>query len=873
MKRYNSINWNWIFLGILLPIISFFVSMTGVFAFFTATASKTEAKTKTAIISIGYTNNTNGFLNSTAITGDSIINPGDTLKISGAVQNTGDDDVYTILHFELYTKKSGQNEIQIVDKYYTFPTSSSSSTLIEIPQLTDPNAEYTASAKKLTANTSTMLGETANFELDYTFDWFDYDNSYQNATACYLLTAQAIQVANLTDGVQATNLLMGIKNPKISLTISNLESGNTTSYFINTGTSIADILASCETVYNSTNSCGWFTDKACTIPVDTSAPATHGLTLYTNKATTDCLTISNGSVTSVDTTKLPSDGMVVIPKEYNGVQVSSIADTVFYQKTSIKSVVLPSGITTIGANTFRESSLESINLPEGLTTIKDMAFSKCASLKDVTLPSSLTSLGQYAFLYCSSLTKITIPGSIKTVSFGAIGACSNLQTVILEEGVESLAQQAIAQNSNLTSVTLPSTLKSIGRSAFTACTSLENITLPSNLQTLGQQAFASCSKLQSINIPGSVNTVGVGAFWKCTNLKSATLNEGIEIIGLQAFNECNTLEEISLPSTLKQIRRAAFNDCYKLKRLDLNEGLIFIASFAFNHCNSIENTTITIPSTLVQIGGDEYTGDNEDNSIIGSHVFYDFGDNYVSSFRVATGNKHFVSKDGVLYTKNLKYMVAYPAAKTSESYSIEEGCEYIYELGLGRPSYLKSLHLPDSYIIDSPSNLPSTFQNTQNSFICSIYVFNKIETYTVNSTNTKYTSINGQLYTKDGKTLLAVPTKCWDNNKVIKLADSCTTISAGALYWSDDGAEYTYVGGTVGGYPSMIVIGENVTTIEESAFVRLYKGTKVLCEATQKPSGWATTLGNDSSIYYYSESTPTTTGNYWHYVHGIPTVY
>lgn len=183
-------------------MLMFFLSMASVYAYFTATASKQQSELTTAIIRVGFTSDTGATIDSNSITDSTKIVPGETLEISGAIQNIGNSDIYTILHYELFTQKVNESEIQIVDKYYTF----SGSTMVEINDISNPDDSIQA-ARKLTANATTMLGETVGFNLNHKFDFYDYDNTYQNATARYLITAHAIQVANLDDGVQATQLI------------------------------------------------------------------------------------------------------------------------------------------------------------------------------------------------------------------------------------------------------------------------------------------------------------------------------------------------------------------------------------------------------------------------------------------------------------------------------------------------------------------------------------------------------------------------------------------------------------------------------------------------------------------------------------------
>ena len=67
---------------------------------------------------------------------------------------------------------------------------------------------------------------------------------------------------------------------------------------------------------------------------------------------------------------------------------------------SIKSVIIPDGVTRIGEDAFCDcSSLTSIDIPSSVTSIGLYAFRECSSLESVTIPESVTSIGYAAFLY------------------------------------------------------------------------------------------------------------------------------------------------------------------------------------------------------------------------------------------------------------------------------------------------------------------------------------------------------------------------------------------------------------------------------------------------------------------------------------------
>ena len=70
------------------------------------------------------------------------------------------------------------------------------------------------------------------------------------------------------------------------------------------------------------------------------------------------------------------------------------------------------------------SSMKSITIPEGITSVVPYAFQGCAYIKQVELPDSLISIGEYAFEGCSGLTEIKLPASVRTIGWNAYGGCT-----------------------------------------------------------------------------------------------------------------------------------------------------------------------------------------------------------------------------------------------------------------------------------------------------------------------------------------------------------------------------------------------------------------------------------------------------------------
>lgn len=91
--------------------------------------------------------------------------------------------------------------------------------------------------------------------------------------------------------------------------------------------------------------------------------------------------------------------------------VNTLGFNTFYSCTSLTSITLPEGLTSIGVNTFLScASLTSITLPNSLTSIANGAFGNCTSLSLVTsLPTIPPSLGDYVFYNTHANLAIKVP--------------------------------------------------------------------------------------------------------------------------------------------------------------------------------------------------------------------------------------------------------------------------------------------------------------------------------------------------------------------------------------------------------------------------------------------------------------------------------
>lgn len=176
-----------------------------------------------------------------------------------------------------------------------------------------------------------------------------------------------------------------------------------------------------------------------------------------------------------------------------------VSDISWYDyRGSIRSIVVSSGITTIGNYSFYNLFMvSSVIIPNSVTSIGQGAFQQCSSLTSITIPTCVTSIGKDAFQSCTGLLSITIPNNVTSIKDGVFYGCTRLS-----------------------SITIPNSVTSIGEMAFSGCSNLTSITIPNSVETIGEIAFSSCSALASVIIGNSVSNIGKWAFWGCSKLKN-----------------------------------------------------------------------------------------------------------------------------------------------------------------------------------------------------------------------------------------------------------------------------------------------------------------------------------------------------------------
>lgn len=420
-------------------------------------------------------------------------------------------------------------------------------------------------------------------------------------------------------------------------------------------------------------------------------------------------TMANYVVTSSSS----CSGTVTIPAG-----TTSIAGYSF-EGSGVTSINVPNTVTSIGAAAFRAAtSLTTVTFESGstLTSIGSAAFERTA-IASISLPSTLTSLGNYAFWSNSALTSIIIPEGISALYENTFAYITTLTSVTLPINLSYIDMETFKGATALTSLIIPNRVSYIGANAFTNTTALTTYTYcgtvsDAELTTAGlggktktcappvlfdcptgggkYQVFdgeligttgtcsgdlvldssvtaikyisLSSSTITSLTIPASVRAI-TNPFYYTRTLVSITADsasttfksiDGVlfNFLGtsLIAYPSSKPGTSYTIPSSVTSIGIYAFGSNKFLTSMSIPDGVVSTGGGIFHDSQAL--TTVSIGTGLTNLGQQDFAWIKT-----------------LTAINVDPANNSFASIDGVLYSKDISVLRAYPANKAGTSYT------------------------------------------------------------------------------------------------------------------------------------------------------------------------------------------------------------
>ena len=497
-------------------------------------------------------------------------------------------------------------------------------------------------------------------------------------------------------------------------------------------------------------------------------------------------------------------------------------------------------------------------VPEGVYYIGDYAFAGCANLTSIAIPAGVCIIDRTAIDDCTNLTDIYYDGfpsgwhgiEIWGAGFGDIfaniiihfaecehsewydyGSCTNCGfrefMFSLNEDGESYTVTGIGEDFKGSTMAIPGTFNNkpvtiIGERAFYYCNALRTsnsaeIIIPDSIVSIEAEAFSDNYKVTSVTFGenSQLTTIGDNAFYACDSLTSIVIPDGVTSIGDNAFYYCDLLVEVYNYSALpiekgsEDYGYVAYyaRDLYTTNRpskvtTDENGFVIYTNGGVKTILNYIgKDSEVIIPDGINIIGKNAFECNTLTKITFSSSVtaIDEYAFNWCTNLTSVTipSNVTTIGNFAFYYCSNLA------------SITISEGVKTIGDAAFGDCDSLTSVHIPLSVISIGKAPFASCDSLTE---------------INVDDEHTSYKSVDGNLYTKDGKVLVQYAIGKTDST--FKVPAGVVVVGEGAfmesqhLYWLEIRHDVTRIGDAAFYRSSLysVTITSDLETIGYGAF-------------------------------------------------------
>lgn len=488
--------------------------------------------------------------------------------------------------------------------------------------------------------------------------------------------------------------------------------------------------------------------------------------------------------------------------------VTEICNEALLNCRNLTTIQLPESLTSIEQMALSGcSSVAALSIPSNVTAIGSAAFSGCSSLLSVTYAGNaptapddlysgtLEALTSYASSEAEGFTEPTWkdrpidfvppPPPQPLIYIDGAGVAWGYQ--IIEDDIAEII--SVSSENAITALTFPVTIGAL------------------TVKGVGNGAIANQRGITGVSIPDTYEWIGYGAFSNCTSLATVTLGNSLRTIGRHPFNGTN-VGAVSIPASVSSIDGNVLYGCGPAATVSVSsdsqhfslsdDGALYDRSFTTLYAVPTATETLTVPSATTSIADDAFTG-----CVVLANVKF-LGN------APAAADDIFADTPATLTISVLDGSLGWDSDPTSSTlpasglwrdrkierapgeatkYTDSTGTEWdvtIYdnkaELGANGAtpvipaSTSGEVSVPGEITIDGKTytitSIPDgAFENCNEITAVNIPAsittiaadaFNgctSLESFSVGSKNPAYSSRNGILYSKDGKTLVKVPAK------------------------------------------------------------------------------------------------------------------
>lgn len=361
---------------------------------------------------------------------------------------------------------------------------------------------------------------------------------------------------------------------------------------------------------------------------------------------------------------------------------------------------------------------------------------------------------------------------VDSTTLPEFGYYAPLDKIVLPKNLEYLVYESVIHESFLREIVLPQTMKSLD--GISSCERLEHIEIPESVEVLGMYTLSGCPKIKEFYIPKNVRNIHGGLLAGNKLIKEITVSEenqhfvsidgvvytrdlktlvaypggsgrkvyrvleGTEELGMGAFMESD-IEEIILPESLKSIGEECFSLCLKLRQLIMPDSVTKLGRSSFAYCHFLEN--LHLSTSLKAIEHKTFGG-------------------CVSLKRLdVPGSVKTIDASAIVWNE-----------EGFEEIILHEGVEEITaENGKNSFMFAKQSVLRKIYI-------PSTLKYLTTGIFSNCM---DLESLVIAENNPYFKTVDGVIYTRDGKELVAVPDRSRED---FSIAEGTEIIGEGCFW-------------------------------------------------------------------------------------------
>ncbi|MCQ2233881.1 MAG: leucine-rich repeat domain-containing protein [Paludibacteraceae bacterium] len=496
----------------------------------------------------------------------------------------------------------------------------------------------------------------------------------------------------------------------------------------------------------------------------------------------------------------------------------------FPANKKLTAFTLPKTVKTIKQEAFAcVYGLKKINL-NACEYIEYDAFRSCVNLSKIKMPTytdedMVLDLGQNVFNGCNSLKSLNFKCNVS--AYNSIDDLENLEHLVFEKDVD-LESPTYCPNLKSIKVKKSDDYYTIDGVlyekydnentllCYPSNKSEKTFVIPDSVAEIDTKAFEYNKHLEKLVLPNKA-TASWFFITGCPKLQAIENLDKTKIDRLLKIQYCPSLKMITLPDSLKEL---SVRGCDSLMiQIKNNPYFKLVDSVLYSEDMKTliyyppikKDTVFVVPSSVREIKSFAICNANNLREILFHDSIQSFDGGHVSNcknlrrYRISANQyeKHmpfgcpnldsaslsiiyqrYAVVDGVLFTKDTTQLISYPKDKKDTVYSIPPSVTVIQPCAFIENTCLKSVIIPASV-----KKMVSIHNNSDidNYIECLNFIgCSALKSITVSSDNNHFRSIDGVLYSKDGKELICYPANKADAN--FQIPPSVTTIASHAFY-------------------------------------------------------------------------------------------